>query len=118
MTIQEIANRLVQLCREGKYEQVQDELYSPNAISVEPDKAPPPQSVEGLQAIREKTAKFRSMLEAAHGGYVTEPVIAGNHFSIGMGMDVTMKGIGRMNLEEIVVYEVADRKIVKEQFFF
>jgi limonene-1,2-epoxide hydrolase len=35
-----------------------------------------------------------------------------------MGMDVTMKGAGRINMEEIAVYEVKDGKIVKEQFFF
>ena len=118
MTIQEIANRLAELCREGKYEQAQDELYSPNAKSIEPEKAPAPQSAEGLEAIRQKTQKFRDMVEESHGGYVTDPVIAGNHFSVGMGMDITMKGMGRMNLEEIVVYEVTDGKIVKEQFFF
>jgi hypothetical protein len=33
-------------------------------------------------------------------------------------MDVTMKGRGRMNLEEICVYQVKDGKIVREEFFF
>jgi hypothetical protein len=33
-------------------------------------------------------------------------------------MDVTMKGQGRMNMDEIAVYEVKDGKIVKEQFFY
>jgi hypothetical protein len=35
-----------------------------------------------------------------------------------MGMDCTMKGMGRQKLEEIAVYEVKDGKIVKEQFFY
>lgn len=33
-------------------------------------------------------------------------------------MDITMKGQPRMSMEEIVVYEVAGGKIIKEQFFF
>lgn len=32
-------------------------------------------------------------------------------------MDVTMKGAGRVKMDEIV-YEVKNGKIVKEQFFF
>jgi limonene-1,2-epoxide hydrolase len=35
-----------------------------------------------------------------------------------MGMDVTMKGPGRVQMDEIAVYEVKDGKIVKEQFFY
>jgi hypothetical protein len=35
-----------------------------------------------------------------------------------MGMDVTMKGQDRAKMDEIVVYEVKDGKIVKEQFFY
>jgi hypothetical protein len=29
-----------------------------------------------------------------------------------------MKGMGRVKMDEIAVYEVKDGKIVKEQFFF
>ena len=53
-----------------------------------------------------------------HGGYVGEPIVAGNHIAIAMGMDVTMKGAGRMKMDEIALYEVKDGKIVKEQFFY
>jgi ketosteroid isomerase-like protein len=35
-----------------------------------------------------------------------------------MGMEVTMKGAGRVKMDEVAVYEVRDGKIVKEQFFF
>jgi len=44
--------------------------------------------------------------------------VAGNYISVAMGMDVTMKGMGRMNMDEIALYEVKDGKIVKEQFFY
>ena len=47
-----------------------------------------------------------------------EPLVGGNHISLAMGMDVSMKGMGRMKMDEVVVYEVKDGKIVKEQFFY
>ena len=61
---------------------------------------------------------FRSMVEEVHGGYCSEPIVAGNHFAIAMGMDVTMKGQGRSTMDEIAVYQVKNGKITKEQFFF
>jgi hypothetical protein len=57
-------------------------------------------------------------VEEMHGGYCGKPIVAGNHFSVAMGMDATMKGMGRVKMDEIAVYEVKDGKIVKEQFFF
>ena len=46
------------------------------------------------------------------------PLLAAIFFSLAMGMDVTMKGAGRMKMDEIAVYEVREGKIVKEQFFY
>ena len=57
------------------------------------------------------------MIEQVHGGYSGKPQVAGNHFSVSMGIDATLKGAGRSKMDEIAVYEVKDGKIVKEQFF-
>ncbi len=115
---QEIANRLAELCKEGKWEQAQKELYSQDAISIEPPQSPGMHSVEGLDNIIKKGEMFQSMIDEIHGGYTKGPLVAGNHITLGIGMDVTMKGAGRMMMEEIAVYEVKDGKIVREQFFF
>lgn len=53
-----------------------------------------------------------------HGGWSSTPVVGGTHFSVGMGMDVTMKGMGRIKMDEVCVYEVKEGKITKEQFFY
>ena len=53
-----------------------------------------------------------------HGGYTGDPIVAGNYFSVAMGMDATMKVAGRVKMDEICVYEVKEGKISKEQFFF
>jgi limonene-1,2-epoxide hydrolase len=118
MTTLEIATRLTALCKEGKYEQAQRELYSDDAKSIEPAQSPGLQTVEGLDNIIKKGDTFQSMIEEMHGGYVSEPLVGGNHISLAMGMDVSMKGMGRMKMDEVVVYEVKDGKIVKEQFFY
>lgn len=119
MTTQEIADRFYQLSQQNKYEAIQDELYANHAVSIEPPHAAAQgfQNAEGLEGIK-KAEAFNNTVEEMHGGYASQPVVGGNFFSVAMGMDVTMKGAGRMNMDEIAVYEVQDGKIVKEQFFF
>ena len=117
LSTQEVANRFHELAQKGEWEKVQDELYAENAVSIEPPR-PGMQSVAGLDAIKKKGEMFNQMVEEMHGGYSKEPVVAGNHFCVAMGMDVTMKGMGRQKMDELAVYEVKEGKIVKEQFFF
>lgn len=91
-----------------------------NAVSIEPAHAAAMgmPNAEGIDAIKKKGETFGQMVEEMHGGFSKEPQVAGNHFAVAMGMDVTMKGAGRMQMDEIAVYEVKDGKIVKEQFFY
>lgn len=117
-TTQEVADRFNELSQTGQFDQIQDELYAGNCVSIEPAHSPGMQSVEGLPAIKQKGKDFNNMVEEMHGGYSKDPQVAGSHFSVAMGMDVTMKGQPRMSMEEIAVYEVKDGKIVKEQFFY
>ena len=117
MEIKEVANRLVELCREGKYTQAHQELYSPNVVSLEPE-GTPNQRVEGMEGLAQRTAAMQGMIKELHGGYTTDPIIAGNKFSVGMGMDVTMHNDMRVNMEEICVYTVKDGKITKEEFIY
>lgn len=120
MTTQEVANRYNELAQTGQWDKVQEELYAGNCVSIEPPHAAAMgmANAEGIEAIKKKGEAFNSMVEEMHGGYCSEPVVGGNHFSVAMGMDVTMKGMGRSKMDEIAVYEVKDGKIVKEQFFF
>ena len=120
MTTQDVASRFNELAQTGRWDLIQAELFADNAVSIEPAHAAAMGmgNAEGMDAIRKKGEAFNQMVEEMHGGYSSEPVIAGNHFAVGMGMDVTMKGMGRSKMDEIAVYEVKDGKIVKEQFFF
>ena len=118
MTTTTVANRFHELAQSGQWDQIQDELFADNAVSIEPENSPGMKSVEGIEAIKQKGKAFGEMVEEMHGGYSNAPQVAGNHFAVAMGMDVTMKGQGRMKMDEIAVYEVKEGKIVKEQFFY
>jgi len=120
MTINEVAQRFMELAKQNQYDQIQDELYAQDCESIEPPTAGAMglPDVKGLEAIKEKGKNFNAMIEDFHSGYTGELTIAGNYFSVPMGMDVTMKGAGRIKMDEIAVYEVKDGKISKEQFFF
>jgi hypothetical protein len=118
MTTKEVAARYNELAQTGKWELIVDELYAQDCESIEPETANFTKYTKGLEAIKEKGNAFKSMIEEMHGGYCTEPVVGGNFFSLAMGMDVTMKGAGRINMDEVCVFEVKEGKIIKEQFFF
>ena len=117
MTTQEVASRLVELCRKGQIGQAQEELYDENITSTEPPYAPT-KSASGKKAVALKGQEFASMVEERHGGSFSDALVCGRYFSCAMTLDATFKGKGRMTLEEICVYEVKDGKIVSEQFFF
>jgi len=117
-TTQEVANRMNELFKESKWAEVQEELFADDAESIEPEHSPGLKSVKGKDAIKKKGEDFNNMVEEMHGGWVSEPLVGGNHISFAMGIDATYKGMGRQKMEEIAVYEVKDGKIVKEQFFY
>lgn len=118
MTTQEVANRMNELFKENKWEQAQDELYADDCDSIEPAHARGLQTVKGKDAIKKKGDLFQSMIEEMHGGWVSDLLVGGNYITCAMGLDVTMKGMGRIKMDEVCVYEVRDGKVVKEQFFY
>ncbi len=119
MTTQEVANRYYELIQMHQYEQIQNELYAPDAVSIEPENDTNlPLVVTGIEALRQKEGLFFSQVEAMHGSYMSEIVVSSFFFSMMTGMDVTMRGKQRKNKEQICVFEVRNGKIVKEQFFY
>ncbi|MBS9461231.1 nuclear transport factor 2 family protein [Flagellimonas sp. 389] len=116
MTTQEVADKLVSLCREGKYDEAYG-LYTKDAVSLEMPGVPN-EKTEGLDNILKGFEQWASNIEETHGGTVGDPVVMGNHFSVPMSSDVTFKGMGRCKMEELCVYEVENGKIKKVQFFY
>ena len=118
MTTNQIANRLVELCRKGEFETAQKELFAEEVISIEPFASPAfEKETKGLPAIIEKGHKFNSMVEEMHKLEVSDPLVATTSFACTMRMDVTKKNKERMDMTELCAYQVKDGKIVAEQFF-
>lgn len=119
MTTKDIADELVKLCSQGKFEEATKTLYSPDIVSVEAG-APPGQSREskGLPAVLAKGEWWIANHEV-HSAKVEGPLVAGSHFAVAFKLDVTFKPQSRrFQMEEIAVYKVVDGKIVYEEFFY
>lgn len=118
MNTEQVAKRLVEHCRQAHWEAAQTELYSEDAVSIEPEgNGMFAKETNGRAAIIEKGHKFNAMIETVHSLTVSEPVVAPQSFACSMSFDVTMKGQGRMPMAELCVYEVKEGKIVSERFF-
>ncbi len=121
MTTQEVASRYIELEKQGKWDEILNELYGDTVVSIEPEHAGAMGMAvitNGIVAKKAKDKAFNEAVAEVTGGYCTEPVVGGTFFSVAMGMNCTMKDGTQMNMEEIAVFEVKDGKIVKEQFFF
>jgi ketosteroid isomerase-like protein len=86
--------------------------------SIEPPTANGLPNAEGKAAVRKKGEALVSQAEAVHASSTTAPVVAGNFFAVGRELDMTVRGAGRTQMNEVMVYEVRNGQIVLEQFFY
>jgi hypothetical protein len=117
-TTQQVADRFNELAKQEKWFEIQDELFAENVKSIDPDHSPYFKNAEGKANVRKKGEGFVSRIEAAHGRFTTEPIVASNHFVVGRKVDITVQGHGRIQIDQLMMYEVKDGKIVLEQFFY
>jgi hypothetical protein len=119
MTTQEVADKLVKLCKEGKFSEAVATLYADDIVSMEAG-APPGGSREskGLDAVKAKGQWWEDNHEV-HSASVEGPLVAGSHFATTFKLDVTFKPEKkRFTMEEVAVYKVKDGKVVYEEFFY
>jgi len=117
MSTQKVANRLVELMRQGEGMTAINELYADNIVSKEMPGFPA-EVTSGKEAVTQKSIEWLNNVQEFHKGEISDPQVAGNHFSCTMDFDITFKDRGRQQMNEICVYEVNDGKIVNEQFFY
>ena len=118
MTTQEVAARFNELAQQEKWFEIQEELFSEDVKSIDPPNSPYFGYAEGKASVRKKGEDWVKRIRAAHDRQTTEPVVAGNHFAVGRCVDITVEGFGRIEIDEIMLYEVRDGEIVSEQFFY
>jgi ketosteroid isomerase-like protein len=116
MNTQEIANDLVTLCKEGKFDAAGEKYWAEDVLSVEPMGDNPVS--RGKDAARGK-GEWWSANHDIHGVEVEGPYVNGDQFAVHFKMDVTPKASGqRMTMDETALYTLKNGKIAEERFFY
>ena len=118
MTTQEVAARFNELAQQEKWFEIQEELFAEHVKSIDPINSPYMGYAEGKANVLKKGEDFVQKIQDFHGASTTAPIVAGNHFAVGREMEITIEGFGRIQLNEVMLYEVKDGEIVLEQFFY
>ena len=118
MSTQEVAARFNELARQEKWFEIQDEFFADNVKSMDPPNSSYFGYAEGKAGVRKKGEDFTKRIEAVHRLYTSEPLVSGNHFAVGREKDITVQGFGRIEIKQIMLYEVKDGQIISEQFFY
>jgi predicted transcriptional regulator len=114
ITVNEIANRLVWLCNNEKFVEAYTELFADDAVSIDPAYNNEP--LVGLSKLIEREKQFL-VVGKIHYIKVSDPIFAGDYFTVNFTVDFTVVGQERKLVEELAIYKVENEKIVSQQFF-
>jgi hypothetical protein len=119
----EIGTKLVELCKQGKFFEAMNSLYSDDIVSIEagsPNPAVSPR-MDGIAAVRGKGEWWQKNHEV-HSIHVDGPWPHGERFIVRFKLDVTPKtgpmAGKRMTMDEAGLYTVKGGKVVQEEFFY
>ena len=117
MNTEEIANKLLDLCRKGEWMKALDELYAKDIVSVEAQEmGDRPAEMRGIDLVRGKTHWWEQNMEV-HSAKVGGPFVARDTFVVQFDVDVTEKASNkRMQMSEVGIYTVKDGKVAREEF--
>src|SRR5258708_3056648 len=119
LTTQEVADRYLELFKLGGREfDIQDEFFSDDVKRIDPAGSRYFGYAEGKAAVRKKGEDFVKRVEAVHKDITSDAIVCGNHFALTRDLEMTVKPFGRVEMKEIMLFEVKDGKIVSEQFFY
>jgi ketosteroid isomerase-like protein len=97
----------------GKAMEAFEELYADDVVMQENSDPP----CVGKDANRKRELDFFATVEAFHSGAVTASAVNGDVSFSEWTMEVSIKGAGRLKLDQAVVRRWKDGKIVHERFF-
>jgi hypothetical protein len=118
MTTEQLVARFKELAQQEKWFEIQDELFADHVKSIEPPHSRYMGYAEGKSAVRAKADEFVKKVTDVHRVHTSDPIVTGNHIAVAREMDITVNGFGRIQLNEIMLYEVKDGQIISEQFFY
>lgn len=117
MTITQISARLVELITNKAFVQALEELYDEHASSTEPNFHPNPKT-EGLPGMIRKEQHFLDSIQTWEGFEVSEALISKDHFSIRMYSKLQLKSNAKLEIDELIVYQVKRGKIIHETYYY
>ena len=117
MNTEEVANKLVELCRKGDFRGGDGNLYAKDIVSVEAHEMENmPAEMRGIDQVRGKTDWWEKNMEV-HSAKVGGPFVARDTFVVQFDIDVTDKSSKkRMQMSEVGIYTVKDGKVAREEF--
>lgn len=118
MTTQQVAARFNELAQQEKWFEIQDEFFAEHVRSIDPSDSPYFGYAEGKAPVRKKGEDFVKRITAVHSAYTSKPIVTGNHFTVVREIDITTEEFGRIQINQIMLYEVKAGQIVLEQFFY
>ena len=117
MSLQTVARKFVELCRQGKNFDVMRTMYAADIVSVEGDG----KETAGQGPVIKKSENWGTD-NTFHGETVAGPFFNGaapNQFAVYFTLDITPKATGRrVAREEVGIYTVINDKITREQFYY
>jgi hypothetical protein len=118
MSVQTVAHRFVEMCRQGKNFEVMGTMYAPNIVSVEGDG----KETAGQGPVIKKSEDWVSD-KTFNGQTIAGPFFNSanpNQFTVYLVADITPKATGqRISVDEVGIYTVGpDDKITREEFFY
>jgi hypothetical protein len=115
MSTQEIAIGLVELCKQGRFNEAGDKYWAEEVTSIEPMPGTM-HEMHGKQAVRGK-GEWWTKNNKVHSVEVDGPYVNGDQFVVHYKMEVTPNNGARQTMDEVGVYTVQNDKITEERFF-
>jgi len=117
MNTEEVANKLVELCRKGEFREAMESLYAKDIVSVEAHEMENmPAEMRGIDQVRGKTDWWEKNMEV-HSAKIGGPFVARDTFVVQFEIDATDKSSKeRMQMSEVGIYKVKDGKVAREEF--
>ena len=109
----ELDTRMNELIFSGKAMEAFEEFYAEDVVMQENTE---PEYV-GKAFNRKREQDFFATIEAWHGGAVSANAAQGDVSFSESNMDVTLKGVGRIQMNQVTVRRWKDGKVVHERFY-
>jgi len=116
MNLQTDVKGFLEMLRKGQMMEAFEKYYSEDVVMQENNEPPK----VGKAKNREAEKEFLSSVEAVHDTQIKNVAFdpGKNVVMIQEYMDMTLKGVGRVQMEEIAVQTWKNDKIVEERFFY